>query len=270
MNIVEVLQEELNIRAEQVEAVIRLIDEGNTIPFIARYRKEQHGGLNDEILRNLDERLRYLRNLEERKRQVIATIEEQGALTKTLKEKIEKAQTLVAVEDLYLPYRPKRRTRATIAKEKGLEPFAVMIRMQNLKQPLSEVAASYINEEKGVVTIEDALAGARDILAETISDNADYRSYIRKVSMREGKIVTAAKDEKAESVYEKYYNYEESVKTMAGHRTLAINRGEKEKFLTVKLEVTEDNIIHYLEKKSHYKSKFGNSGYTERGSGRCI
>ena len=249
MNIVEVLQEELNIRAEQVEAVIRLIDEGNTIPFIARYRKEQHGGLNDEILRNLDERLRYLRNLEERKRQVIATIEEQGALTKTLKEKIEKAQTLVAVEDLYLPYRPKRRTRATIAKEKGLEPFAVMIRMQNLKQPLSEVAASYINEEKGVVTIEDALAGARDILAETISDNADYRSYIRKVSMREGKIVTAAKDEKAESVYEKYYNYEESVKTMAGHRTLAINRGEKEKFLTVKLEVTEDNIIHYLEKK---------------------
>lgn len=249
MNIVEVLQEELNIRAEQVEAVIRLIDEGNTIPFIARYRKEQHGGLNDEILRNLDERLRYLRNLEERKRQVIATIEEQGALTKTLKEKIEKAQTLVAVEDLYLPYRPKRRTRATIAKEKGLEPFAVMIRMQNLKQPLSEVAASYINEEKGVVTIEDAIAGARDILAETISDNADYRSYIRKVSMREGKIVTAAKDEKAESVYEKYYNYEEPVKTMAGHRTLAINRGEKEKFLTVKLEVTEDNIIHYLEKK---------------------
>lgn len=249
MNIVEVLQEELNIRAEQVEAVIRLIDEGNTIPFIARYRKEQHGGLNDEILRNLDERLRYLRNLEERKRQVIATIEEQGALTKTLKEKIEKAQTLVAVEDLYLPYRPKRRTRATIAKEKGLEPFAVMIRMQNLKQPLSEVAASYINEEKGVVTIEDAIAGARDILAETISDNADYRSYIRKVSMREGKIVTAAKDEKAESVYEKYYNYKEPVKTMAGHRTLAINRGEKEKFLTVKLEVTEDNIIHYLEKK---------------------
>ncbi len=249
MNIVEVLQEELNIKAEQVQAVIRLIDEGNTIPFIARYRKEQHGGLNDEILRNLDERLRYLRNLEERKKQVIATIEEQGALTKELREKIEKAQTLVAVEDLYLPYRPKRRTRATIAKEKGLEPLAAIIRMQNLKQPLSKLAASYVNEEKGVITVEDAIAGARDILAEAISDNADYRSYIRKVSMKEGKIITTAKDEKAESVYEKYYNYEEPVETVAGHRILAINRGEKEKFLTVKLEVTEDKIIRYLEKK---------------------
>lgn len=249
MNIVEVLQEELNIRSEQVQAVIRLIDEGNTIPFIARYRKEQHGGLNDEILRNLDERLRYLRNLEERKKQVIATIEEQGALTKELKEKIENAQTLVAVEDLYLPYRPKRRTRATIAKEKGLEPLAAIIRMQNLKQPLSKLAASYVKEEKGVQTIEEAITGAKDILAEAISDNADYRSYIRKVSMKEGKIVTAAKDEKAESVYEKYYDYEESVKTMAGHRILAINRGEKEKFLTVKLEVPEDKIIQYLEKK---------------------
>ncbi|CVI69327.1 30S ribosomal protein S1 [Clostridiales bacterium CHKCI001] len=249
MNIVEVLQEELNIKAEQVQAVIRLIDEGNTIPFIARYRKEQHGGLNDEILRNLDERLRYLRNLEERKKQVIATIEEQGALTKELREKIEKAQTLVAVEDLYLPYRPKRRTRATIAKEKGLEPLATIIRMQNLKQPLSKLAASYVNEEKGVITVEDAIAGARDILAEAISDNADYRSYIRKVSMKEGKIITTAKDERAESVYEKYYNYEEPVETVAGHRILAINRGEKEKFLTVKLEVTEDKIIRYLEKK---------------------
>ncbi len=249
MNIVKTLQEELNIRAEQVEAVIRLIDEGNTIPFIARYRKEQHGGLNDEILRNLDERLRYLRNLEDRKKQVIATIEEQGALTSELKRKIEDAPTLVIVEDLYLPYRPKRRTRATIAKERGLEPLAALIRMQKLKQPLSELALTYVDEKKGVMTEKDALDGARDILAEAISDNADYRSYIRKISMKEGKLITTAKDEKAESVYEKYYNYEEAVKTIAGHRILAMNRGEKEKFLSVKLEVTEDNIIQYLEKK---------------------
>lgn len=249
MNIVKTLQEELNIRAEQVEAVIRLIDEGNTIPFIARYRKEQHGGLNDEILRNLDERLRYLRNLEDRKKQVIATIEEQGALTSELKKKIEDAPTLVIVEDLYLPYRPKRRTRATIAKERGLEPLAALIRMQKLKQPLSELALTYVDEKKGVMTEKDALDGARDILAEAISDNADYRSYIRKISMKEGKLITTAKDEKAESVYEKYYNYEEAVKTIAGHRILAMNRGEKEKFLSVKLEVTEDNIIQYLEKK---------------------
>ena len=248
MNIVKILQEELNIRADQVQAVIRLIDEGNTIPFIARYRKEQHGGLNDEVLRNLDERLRYLRNLEERKKQVIATIEEQGALTEELREKIEKAPTLVIVEDLYLPYRPKRRTRATIAKEKGLEPLAVCIRMQKQKLPLSELAASYVNEQKGVATVQDALNGARDILAEAISDNADYRSYIRKLSMKEGKLVTTAKDEKADSVYEKYYDYEEAVKTIAGHRVLAINRGEKEKFLAVKLEVISDNIIRYLEK----------------------
>ncbi len=192
MNIVKTLQEELNIRAEQVEAVIRLIDEGNTIPFIARYRKEQHGGLNDEILRNLDERLRYLRNLEDRKKQVIATIEEQGALTSELKRKIEDAPTLVIVEDLYLPYRPKRRTRATIAKERGLEPLAALIRMQKLKQPLSELALTYVDEKKGVMTEKDALDGARDILAEAISDNADYRSYIRKISMKEGKLITTA------------------------------------------------------------------------------
>lgn len=249
MNIVHILKEELNIRTQQVEAVIRLIDEGNTIPFIARYRKEQHGGLNDEILRNLDERLRYLRNLDDRKKQVMVTIEEQGALTEQLQKKIEDAQTLVAVEDLYLPYRPKRRTRAAIAKEKGLEPLALLIQMQKEKQPIKEVAQSYINEEKGVMTADDAISGAKDILAETISDHAEYRSYIRAVSMKEGKLITAAKDEKTESVYENYYNYEERVKTMAGHRILAINRGEKEKFITVKLDVEEEKMIQYLEKK---------------------
>lgn len=248
MNIVKLLQQEFQIKAEQVEAVIRLIDEGNTIPFIARYRKEQHGGLNDEILRNLDERLRYLRNLEEKKQQVIASIEEQGALTGELKKAIQEADTLVAVEDLYRPYRPKRRTRATIAKEKGLEPLAVLIRLQNADRPLQTLAAQYIDEEKEVASAADALAGAQDIIAESISDEPEFRTYIRNITVKEGVLLTTAKDSKAESVYEMYYEYQEPVAKIAGHRTLAINRGEKEKFLTVKLEVPEERILQYLEK----------------------
>lgn len=250
MDIIKKLAEELNIGRHQAEAAVKLIDEGNTIPFIARYRKEVTGSLNDEVLRNLDERLRYLRNLEERKAQVIASISEQEKLTPELELKIKEAQTLVAVEDLYRPYKPKRRTRAMIAKEKGLEPLADTISLQMTKEPLELVAAAYISEDKGVLSAADAIQGAKDILAERISDNAEYRTYIRNATMNKGVIQSAAKDEKAQSVYEMYYNYEEPVKKCAGHRILALNRGENEKILTVKIAAPEDQILMYLEKQT--------------------
>ncbi len=248
MDIIKALQQELNIGREQVEAAVKLIDEGNTIPFIARYRKEQTGALNDEVLRNLDERLRYLRNLEEKKEQVLSTIREQGKLTPELERQILEAATLVAVEDLYRPYRPKRRTRATIAQEKGLEPLADLISLQMTNESLEKAAQAYVSEEKGVASAGEAIAGAGDILAERISDEAKYRTYIRNITMEEGTIQSAAKDEKAESVYEMYYNYEEPIKRAAGHRILALNRGEKEKVLTVKIAAPEADLIRYLEK----------------------
>ena len=227
----------------------KLIDEGNTIPFISRYRKEATGSLNDEQLRKLYERLIYLRNLEEKKEQVIATIEEQGKLTEELKLQILAAETLVVVEDLYRPYRPKRRTRATIAKEKGLEPLAALITLQKTKVPIEEAAKSYISEEKEVKTAEEAINGAKDIIAEYISDEADYRIYIRDLTAKQGKITSMAKDAQTESVYEMYYEFEEPITKLAGHRILALNRGEKEKILTVKVEAPEERILQYLEKK---------------------
>ena len=250
MDIIKKLAEELNIGRHQAEAAVKLIDEGNTIPFIARYRKEATGSLDDEVLRNLDERLKYLRNLEERKNQVIASIAEQEKLTPELERSIRDAQTLVAVEDLYRPYKPKRRTRAMIAKEKGLEPLADLISMQMVKEPLLQAASAYISQEKGVETAEDAIQGAKDILAERISDNAEYRTYIRNATMNKGVVQSSAKDEKAQSVYEMYYNYEEPVKKCAGHRILALNRGENEKILTVKILAPEDQILMYLEKQT--------------------
>ncbi|MDE7210378.1 MAG: RNA-binding transcriptional accessory protein, partial [Lachnospiraceae bacterium] len=272
MDIIEKLRVELGIRREQVEATIKLIDEGNTIPFIARYRKEVTGSLNDEVLRNLSERLTYLRGLEEKKEQVIGSIEEQGKLTEELKAAILSAETMVAVEDLYRPYRPKRRTRATVAKEKGLEPFAELIWAQETKTPLLEEAKAYVNAgqesvepekqvstpeealqgevapENKVSTPEEALKGAMDILAERISDEAEYRSEIRKLTSEAGSIVSEAKDDKAESVYEMYYHFEEKLDKLAGHRVLALNRGEAEKFLTVKLNAPKDRILSYLER----------------------
>ena len=249
MDINKKISEELGIKISQVEATVKLIDEGNTIPFIARYRKEVTGSLNDEILRNLDERLKYLRNLEERKESVIASIEEQGKLTEELKKSIEEAETLVLVEDLYRPYKQKRRTRAIIAKERGLEPLANIITLQMIDSDISEEAKKFINEEKEVNTVEDAIAGAMDIIAESISDEAEYRTYIRNTTFKEGKIVSTAKDENAESVYEMYYNFEEPLTKLAGHRILAINRGEAEKILTVKIEAPEEKILGYLFKK---------------------
>ena len=249
MDIIKALQEELNIGRNQVEAAVKLIDEGNTIPFIARYRKEATGSLDDEVLRNLDERLRYLRNLEEKKTQVAATIREQGKLTRELEEQIAQAQTLVAVEDLYRPYRPKRRTRAAIAQEKGLTPLADMIMLQAMTEPVEKAAEGFISAEKGVKTVKEAVDGAKDILAERISDSADYRTYIRNTTRNLGTVQSAARDEKAESVYEMYYQYEEPIKKAAGHRILALNRGEEEKFLTVKIAAPEEQIIQYLERK---------------------
>ena len=248
MDINQKLTEELEVKRWQVDAAVKLIDEGNTIPFISRYRKEATGSLNDEQLRKLHERLVYLRNLEEKKEQVLSSIEEQGKLTEELKSQILEAGTLVVVEDLYRPYRPKRRTRATIAKEKGLEPLAAVIILQKLKMPLLEEAEKYVSEEKGVVCAEDAIAGAKDIIAESISDEADYRSWIRKITMKKGKLISTAKDPEAESVYEMYYEFEEPLSKLAGHRILALNRGEKEKILTVKIEAPEEEILGYLEK----------------------
>ena len=249
MDILKKLTEELGIKLWQTESAVKLIDEGNTIPFISRYRKEATGSLNDEVLRNLNERLAYLRGLEDKKTQVLGSIEEQGKLTEELKNQILAAETLVAVDDLYRPYRPKRRTRATMAKEKGLEGLADLIRLQLTKKPLEEEAKAYLSEERGVLTVEEAIAGAGDILAEAVSDEADYRAYIRKITFEEGQLCSEAKDEKAESVYEMYYHYEEPVKKAAGHRILALNRGEAEKVLTVRIEAPEDRILRYLEKK---------------------
>ena len=249
MDINQKLTQELDVKLWQVEAAVKLIDEGNTIPFISRYRKEATGSLNDEQLRKLHERLTYLRNLEEKKEQVLSSIEEQGKLTEELKSQILAAETLVVVEDLYRPYRPKRRTRATIAKEKGLEPLAALITLQQTKEPLEETAKAYLSEEKEVRTVEEAIAGAQDIIAESISDEADYRSWIRNTTARKGKVISAAKDPETESVYEMYYEFEEPVSRLAGHRILALNRGEKEKFLTVKVEAPEEDILRYLEKK---------------------
>ena len=249
MDIIQILKDELQINRSQAEAAVKLIDEGNTIPFIARYRKEATGSLNDEVLRNLDERLKYLRNLEERKEQVINSIREQEKLTPELEKKILAASTLVAVEDLYLPYRPKRKTRASIAKEKGLEPLANLVLMQLTKTPLLKEAEHYISEEKGVLTAEEALNGAKDILAERIAETAEYRTYIRKATFQEGSLDSSARDGNAESVYEMYYNFTEPVKKAAGHRILALNRGEKEKILTVNITAPEEKILRYLEKK---------------------
>ncbi len=249
MDIIQKIKEELQVEKWQVEAAVKLIDEGNTIPFISRYRKEVTGSLNDEQLRNLDERLTYLRSLEDKKEQVLKSIEEQGKLTDELKEKILAAQTLVVVEDLYRPYRPKRKTRASIAKEKGLEPLAEYILRQEATEPVLNEAVKYVSEEKEVKTPEEALQGAQDIIAEMISDDADHRLYIRNITVEEGIVTGTAKDEKAQSVYEMYYNFEEPVKKIAGHRVLALNRGEAEKVLTVKVNAPEERILRYLEKK---------------------
>ena len=249
MDMNQVLAAELNVKPWQVEAAVKLIDEGNTIPFISRYRKEATGSLNDEVLRNLYDRLMYLRSLNDRKAVVLASIEEQGKLTAELKKSIEAAATLVVVEDLYRPYRPKRRTRATIAKEKGLEPLANIILLQMTKEPLEKEAEAFVSEEKEVKTAKDAIAGACDIIAESISDEADYRMEIRRRTEAKGLIVSTAKDEKAESVYENYYEFSEPVSKIAGHRVLALNRGEKEKFLNVKIEAPTEEILRYLEKK---------------------
>ncbi|MBR5800351.1 MAG: RNA-binding transcriptional accessory protein [Lachnospiraceae bacterium] len=250
MDIILKIKEELSVEKWQVEAAVKLIDEGNTIPFISRYRKEVTGSLNDEQLRTLHERLTYLRNLEDKKQQVIGSIEEQGKMTDELKEKILAAETLVVVEDLYRPYRPKRKTRASVAKEKGLEPLAEYILKQDATEPLENEAAKYISEEKEVKDVKEALQGAADIIAESISDEADYRIYIRDITSAEGTIASTAKDEKAQSVYEMYYAYEEPIKKAAGHRILALNRGENEKFLTVKIVAPQERILQYLAKKT--------------------
>lgn len=250
MDIIEILRKELNVKREQVEAAVKLMDEGNTIPFIARYRKEATGSLNDEVLRNLHERLTYLRNLEERKEQILGSIREQEKLTPELEQKIKEAQTLVAVEDLYRPYKPKRRTRATIAKEKGLEPLAALIRLQMTNRDLKEDAKAFVSKEKEIESPEQAISMAMDILAEEISDEAEYRTHIRALTFKEGRIVTAIKEKEKDekSVYEMYYDFDEEVKKIPGHRILAINRGEKEKVLTVRIEAPEERIISFLER----------------------
>ena len=249
MDIIAKITEELGVKKWQVEAAVGLIDEGNTIPFISRYRKEVTGSLNDEQLRDLDDRLKYLRGLEERKESVLASIEEQGKLTDELKEKILAAETLVLVEDLYRPYKQKKKTRASVAKEKGLEPLAELIWQQEMTNPVEEEAVKYVSEEKQVADVSEAIQGAKDILAERISDEADFRTYIRKATMEEGILTSKVKEKEADSVYEMYYDYEEPVSKVAGHRTLAVNRGEAEKVLTVKVVAPVDRIINYLEKK---------------------
>ena len=246
MNIEKIIAEELNVKVWQVEKTVELIDEGNTIPLISRYRKEVTGSLNDEQLRTLDERLTYLRNLEDKKGTVLSTIEEQGKLTDELKKQIEDCMTMVALEDLYRPYRPKRRTRATIAKEKGLEGLANIISLQMTNKTILEEAEAYISEEKEVLTAEDAIAGAKDILAEVYADEADYRTKLRDLTRAKGKLKSVAKDPEAKSVYEMYYDFEEDIKKMIGYRILAVNRGEAEKILTVKIEAPIADIIKYL------------------------
>ncbi len=261
MNIPKIIADELNIKVWQVEKTIALIDEGNTIPFISRYRKEHTGSLNDEQLRDLDERLTYLRNLDEKKTQVLATIEEQGKLTDELKKQIEDAMTLVAVEDLYRPYRPKRRTRATIAKEKGLEGLANIICLQMSDKSIEDEAKAYISEEKEVFTVEDAIAGAKDILAENYADEAEYRTKIRDITRKKGLLVSTAKDKDAKTVYEMYYEFSEPINKLVGYRILAINRGEKEKILTVKVEAPTDDIINYLKKTIIHKKDHESASY---------
>ncbi len=253
MLISEELSKELNIKKSQAESVIRLIDEGNTIPFIARYRKEATGSLDDEVLRRFDERLKYLRNLEDKKNTVLESISSQGKLTHELEKSIAEAMTLVEVDDLYRPYKPKRRTRATIAREKGLEGLADTILAQEIEVPVEEVAMDYITaedddieDEKRVLSIEDAIEGAQDIIAEEISDNANFRSLIRELSFEDGKLVSQAKDSQSESVYDMYYDYSEDISKIASHRVLAINRGEKEKFLKIKISAPEEDILSYL------------------------
>ncbi|MCR4782314.1 MAG: RNA-binding transcriptional accessory protein [Lachnospiraceae bacterium] len=249
MDIAAKIADELEIKKWQAEAAITLIDEGNTIPFIARYRKEKTGELHDDVLRTLGERLTYLRNLEEMKEKVLSSIEEQGKLTPELKKAIEAAQTQVAIDDLYRPYKKKRRTRAMIAKEKGLEPLANIITLQMTDKSLAELAMEYVSEEKEVPTVMDALNGAKDIIAEGISDDADYRTHIRELTIKKGNIESVAKDKEAKSVYENYYEFSEPVSKIAGFRVLALNRGEKEKFLQVKINAPEEDILNYLEKK---------------------
>ena len=249
MDITKQIASELQVRAAQVEAAIGLLDEGNTVPFISRYRKEATGGLNDEQLRTLAERLTYLRNLEDKKATCLASIEEQGLLTEELKKAILEATTQVAVDDLYRPYRPKRRTRATIAKEKGLEPLANIIILQMTDKSLEEEAKAFVNPEKDVNTCEEAIAGACDIIAESISDDADYRTWIREKTFKNGRIVSKAKDAEAESVYENYYDYDEAIAKLPGHRILALNRGEKEKILKVSIDAPVEDIINYLQRK---------------------
>ena len=250
MDLIQIIAQELQVRRQQAEAAVSLIDQGNTIPFIARYRKEATGSLNDEQLRLLHERLIYLRNLEEKKEQALNGIESQGKLTPELKEKILAARTLAVVEDLYRPYRPKRRTRATIAREKGLEPLAALIRAQNAKRPIEEEAKAYLSKEKEVHTVEEAVAGAKDILAEQISEEAEYRIYIRDAAKNKGVLQSSAKDKEAKSVYEMYYDFQEPAPKLAGHRVMALNRGEKEKMLTVKLAMPEEEMLRYLEKQA--------------------
>lgn len=264
MDMIRTLAQELGIKTGQAEAAVKLIDEGNTIPFIARYRKEVTGALNDEVLRNLYERLNYLRNLEEKKEQVIGSIEEQGKLTPELKKQILEAKTLVAVDDLYRPYRPKRRTRAIIAKERGLEPLANILSLQQTAKTMEEEAKAYINIEKDVETVEDALAGAMDIVAEAISDEAQYRQYIRDITMKKGVLSSEAKDADEESVYEMYYGFSEPVAKLAGHRVLALNRGEKEKLLTVKIEAPQEEIFRYLKKKIIRRDNPNTTPYLEQ------
>ena len=248
MDIIASLTSELNVGRGQVEAAVKLIDEGNTIPFIARYRKEATGSLNDEVLRTLDERLRYLRGLEEKKAQVMAAMADQGKLTGELKKKIGEARTMVAVDDLYLPYRPRRKTRASMARERGLEPLADWIASQNAETSLEDAAKPYVSEEKGVDSVKTAIAGAKDILAERIAEDAGYRTWVREITMNEGRIASEVRgEEDPESVYEKYFHHEELAKSCPGHRVLALNRGEKEKILTVKVEAPEEKILQYLE-----------------------
>ncbi len=268
MKINQKISEELEVQLWQVDAAVKLIDEGNTIPFIARYRKEVTGTLNDEQLRKLDERLTYLRNLEETKTKVLTTIDEQGKLTKELKAAIENAETQVALEDLYRPYRPKRRTRAMIAKERGLDGLAALIRLQMTKRSIEEEAEAYLNTEaekdRQVLTVEAAIDGALDIIAEEISDEANYRTWIRDTTRRKGILTSEAKDEKAKSVYETYYHFEDKLERMQGFRILAVNRGEKEKFLTVKVEAPEEDILRYLKRKVIRKNNPNTTPYLER------
>ncbi len=263
MNINLKLTEELDVAKWQVDAAVNLIDEGNTIPFISRYRKEATGSLNDEQLRKLFERLTYLRNLEEKKAQVIKSIDEQGKLTEQLQIEIEAAETQVAVDDLYRPYRPKRRTRATVAKEQGLEPLANIILLQETTKNPKELAQEFINEEKGVKTVKEALQGALDIIAEVISDNADYRKAIRDLTFRLGKVNSVAKKPEEKTVYDNYYKYEEDVTKMAGHRILAVNRGEAEKVLTVKVVAPVELINDYLTRHVITKNNPNTNGLLE-------